>query len=176
MNRVQITQNFYLDEFTRSQTAARHGIEIVIAPGSDVFHNVERLCTEILQPIRDHLGPVTISSGYRPPEVNRLTGGSRTSAHLQGLAADFTVSGMTPLELARWIAYRRGAFGAAKGVPLYFDQCIHEFGQWVHVGLAPLHQPPRLQLLTAFKKPAPIAPSRPQTVYAQGIHPIADLT
>lgn len=164
MSRLQITQNFYLDEFTRSQTAARHGIDLSIEPGSQVLKNIERLCTDILQPIRDQLGPVSISSGYRPPELNRLIGGSSGSAHLMALAADFTVAGYTPYQVALWIAQHTDQ--------LPFDQCIHEFGQWVHVGLAPDGEIPRIQLMTSYKSKPQNTRQRAKTAYAYGIHPM----
>lgn len=174
MNRIQLSQNFYLDEFTRSQTAARHGIEIVVAPDSQVFHNLKRLCIEVLQPIRDALGPISISSGYRPAEVNRLIGGSKTSVHVLGLAADFTVAGKTPYEVAQWIAENNGSRTPYRK-PLWFDQCIHEFGRWVHIGLVDTDKVPRRQLLTAYKRRSRLPLKRPKTIYIPGIHRIQDL-
>lgn len=158
MNRIQLSKNFYLDEFTRSETAARHGIEMQVPEDSEVFRNLKRLCQRILQPVRDALGPVHILSGYRPPELNKLLGGSPTSQHCAGLAGDFVVTGHMPLEVAQWIA--RHPFSS-------YDQLIHEFGQWVHVSVPYEHLPHRRELLTAFK-----APGRKTTCYVHGIHPI----
>ena len=152
---LRLSQNFHLEEFTRSQVAARRGLEIIVAPDSPVFQAIERLAVTVLQPLRDALGPVHITSGYRPPEVNRLVGGSPRSQHLQGLAADIVVSGHSPLEVARWIH--------AQGLP--YDQLIHEFGRWVHVSVAPAGQRPRGVALTAVRRDH-------RTVYIDGIHPI----
>lgn len=153
MKRQPLSRNFYLDEFTRSQTAARHGIDMTVAPGSEVYRNLKLLAELALQPARDALGPIFISSGYRPVALNRAIGGSSTSAHVHGLAADIAVSGHSPLEVARWFE--------SSGIA--FDQVIHEFGRWVHVGIVPEGQVPRQQLLTAAKV-------KGRTAYLYGIH------
>ncbi len=167
MTKIQLSKNFYLHEFTRSSIAAKYGIPVVVKPDSEIFHNLQRLCREVLQPIRDALGPIDISSGYRPPALNnhpRLRG-SRTSAHLYGLAADFTVRGMTPLEVCQWLEQSG----------LKFDQCIHEHGRWVHIGLKADPAEQRQQLLTAWKPEKTAQTPRPKTIYTPGLHRIADL-
>jgi len=137
---MKLTDNFYLYEFLRSQTAARHGINM--DPPIEVIDNLRRLCVDILQPIRDIIGlPVSVTSGYRPLELNQLIGGSTTSAHMDGRAADFIINGLTPLEAAEHI----------KAAALPYDQVIHEFGQWVHVGISPEEVDVRLQDLTAYR-------------------------
>jgi len=153
MKRQKLSPNFYLDEFTRSQTAARLEISMAVPEGSSVFSDLHHLARRGLQPARDALGPIFISSGYRPPALNSRIGGSSTSAHVPGLAADISVSGHTPHQVARWYE--------ASAVP--FDQVIHEFGQWVHVGMAAPGEEPRRQLLTAVKVNG-------RTVYLEGIH------
>lgn len=161
MNRIQLSQNFYLDEFLRSQVAARQGIEML--PGSDlVLLNLRRLALEILQPLRDELGPVYITSGYRPPELNRLIGGSAKSRHCLGLAADLVVTGHSPLEVCQWVEQSG----------LAFDQCIHEFGRWVHVA-APYSaaSTAKRELLTATKTPRR-SDGKLKTKYEYGIHPV----
>jgi hypothetical protein len=60
---------------------------------------------------------------------------------MSGRAADFIVNGMTPLEVAEHIR--------AQALP--YDQVIHEFGQWVHVGISPEEDDVRLQELTAYR-------------------------
>lgn len=101
---------------------------------------------EALQAIRNSLSKkvnrevrVTVLSGYRSKEVNHLVGGSKTSAHLRGLAADIRVEGVSSLELAHFVS---------QNFPI-FDQIILEFGNWVHIGLSESH--PRGQTLTAKK-------------------------
>lgn len=160
MNRVQLSHNFYLDEFTRSQTAVRHGIDMTI-DDEQIIINLEHLCQTILQPVRDALGSVHITSGYRPPALNKRIGGSPTSDHCFGLAADFVVSGATPLEVSRFI---NSQFSKYK-------QLIHEFGEWTHVSIPYLDEMPRQQSLTAVKVPWGIL-RKPKTLYVAGIIPI----
>ena len=148
---MKLTDNFSLHEFLRSQTAARHGIPM--DPPIEVIDNLRRLCVDILQPYRDVIGvPITITSGYRPPRLNELIGGSTTSAHMDGRAADFVVPGKTPLEVAE----------AIRDMDLPYDQLIHEFGEWVHVGISREEDNIRQQDLTAMY-------SDKGTVYAHGI-------
>lgn len=156
MSRQKLTNNFYLDEFLRSQFAARHGIDMRVSPDGVIAGNLRRLCISVLQPLRDALGPVTITSGYRPPVLNRRIGGSVTSQHQYGLAADIVVAGHTPLEVARWVR---------DNTP--FDQVIHEFGQWVHVSVPAMNRSARKQTLTAVKVPRRLR--RPRTVYVPGL-------
>jgi zinc D-Ala-D-Ala carboxypeptidase len=133
-----LTDNFWLDEFLVSQTAARHGIDMT--PPQSVIDNLKHLCVTVLQPLRNEVGEsIRISSGYRPPELNSIINGSKTSAHRFGRAADFTVKGLTPFETVDLIV----------DMDLVYDQVIHEFGQWVHVGIAEI---PRQEILTATRE------------------------
>lgn len=137
---MKLTANFSLHEFLRSQTAARHGISM--DPPIEVIDNLRRLCVDILQPLREHIGvPITISSGFRPLELNTLIGGSTTSAHMDGRAADIIIEGIKPLQVAEAIEH----------LNLPYDQVIHEFRQWVHVGISPEDVDIRLQTLTATR-------------------------
>jgi len=133
---MQLSKNFYLDEFLFSQTAARHNIDIT--PPQCVIDNLKKLTSDVLQPLRDGLGcSIKITSGYRPLELNRKLGSKDSSAHVDGRAADIKVNGKTPLEVAEFIEEH---FLSS------VDQVIHEFGSWVHVGIAPQA---RSQMLTA---------------------------
>ncbi len=158
--RIRLSDNFYLDEFTRSENAARAGIEIVVEEGSYVYLALKRLCGDILQPLRDVTGPITIWSGYRPDTVNKLVGGSLTSQHRFGQAADIVVVGLTPLEVCQEIEQ----FG------LPFDQLIHEYGQWSHVSIPAPGQKQRRETLTAYK-PGPDE----ATLYPRGLHSMASM-
>ncbi len=134
---MQITNNFSLEEFTRSQTAARNDIDMI--PPVHVLVNINDLMINFLQPIRDKAdSPLIITSGYRPPELNKLIGGSRTSAHMDGRAVDFTIIGQTPFETCEMI----------KRMGLPFDQLIYEMKSWVHFGISASS---REQLLTATR-------------------------
>jgi len=104
-----------------------------------VKESLKQLCEQILEPLRLHLGkPVNITSGYRCPRVNKKKKGSKNSQHMLGEAADINVEGMTNLEI----------IAAIKLLLLPIDQCIEEFGQWVHVSYGPRH---RRQFLKAQK-------------------------
>ncbi|GFM34207.1 D-Ala-D-Ala carboxypeptidase family metallohydrolase [Desulfovibrio subterraneus] len=156
--RVLLSPHFSLDEFTASQTAERMGRQIVVEPGSDVFRNLQHLCLTLLQPIREALGPVVISSGYRPPWLNEQIGGSPRSDHMSGLAADITVPGKTALEVAE----------AIRGMGLGFKQLINEHGRWVHIAAPEPGEIPRRQELTIWKDG-----TRSRTT--EGLHAVADL-
>ena len=80
------------------------------------------------------IGPITVNSAYRSPQVNALVGGVATSQHSTGEAADIVVAGIGPLELAQII----------RNLKLPYDQLIRE-PTWVHVSYGPKH---RRELLT----------------------------
>lgn len=120
---MKLSEHFTLDEFTTSQTAAR--LAIGNNPGAVEIKNLHRLA-EALEKVRAiHGSPLTISSGYRSPNLNSAIGGSRNSAHQYGLAADINVPGIPPRDLAHAII--------AAGIE--FDQLIFE-GTWVHFALS----------------------------------------
>lgn len=119
----QLSANFALAEMILSRTAHRRGIDNTPPPAARKA--LQALAQEVLQPVRDRFGrPVIVTSGYRAPALNRAIGGSASSQHTLGEAADFTVSGVSNLEVARWIVAN-----------LPFDQLIYEFGEsgWLHV-------------------------------------------
>lgn len=100
-----ISKNFSYREFEHSDTAERRGIVNVITDFK-VRDSVKALVLDVLQPLRDTLGePMEVNSGYRCPELNRLVGGTSTSQHLKGEAAD--IASDNPLALAQ-LAYDLG--------------------------------------------------------------------
>lgn len=140
---MSLSPNFSLPEFCTSQTAARLGRSI--EPTESDIINLTRLCRTVLEPLRAALGrPIVITSGLRPQWLNAAIGGSKTSAHMDGRAADIVVPGMSPLEVCRKVG--------ELGLPV--DQCIHEFPPhgWCHVGIAAEGEPARNQYLTARVK------------------------
>lgn len=143
-----MSKHFTIDELCRSDIAEQKGIDNT--PGPEIVANLEKLIA-VLDEIRDLVGgPVIVSSGYRCEKLNAAAGGSRTSAHRFGLAADITTPRMSPKKLAELI----------RDSGIEFDQCIHEFGRWVHVGLAKGVN--RGQVLSAVKVNG-------KTVYKNGI-------
>ncbi len=137
---MNLSPHFSLEEFCTSQTAARMGH--AIDPSESDVRNLTRLCETVLEPLRTALDrPLIITSGLRPLWLNEAIGGSKSSAHMDGRAADMQVHGLSPLEVCRKVAELR----------LPVDQCIHEFppAGWCHVGIAPADSLPRNQYLTA---------------------------
>lgn len=139
---MKLSKNFSLQEMTKSQTALRRGIDNTPSP-PHVTH-LELLCEKVLQPLRDHFDrPVTITSGYRSPELCVAIGSTIKSQHAKGQAADFEIPGVSNMEVAEWIADN-----------LEFDQLILECFTggntgWIHCSY--VHEP-RKQLLTYDKE------------------------
>ena len=98
---MKLSANFSLNELTKSETATRNGISNI--PSQEVIEKLQALVNNVLQPVRNRCGPVIVTSGYRSPEVNKSVGGSSTSHHCFGYAADFEVLGMDNRELAIFI-------------------------------------------------------------------------
>jgi hypothetical protein len=121
----KLTEHFSLDELTFSSTAVRLGIDN--APPPSIVPCLETLARGLEQ-VRTLLGyPLHINSGYRNIVLNRAIGGSKTSAHMEGYAADFTCRQFgPPIEICKTIAASQ----------IEFDQLIEE-GAWVHISFAP---------------------------------------
>lgn len=93
-----LSDNFNLSEFIKSQTALRNGIDNT--PSEEVIENLRALCENVLQPLRDYfLMPVNISSGYRSVALNHKLGSSTSSQHILGQAADIEIYGIGNKEL-----------------------------------------------------------------------------
>lgn len=84
---MNLSENFTLEELTRSETAKR--LKITNSPNPEQLKNLKILCTQVLQPARNAMRqPLIISSGFRSKELNKAVGGVTNSYHLQGMAAD----------------------------------------------------------------------------------------
>jgi hypothetical protein len=136
----QLTRHFTLEEFCISQEALRAGIDNT--PPAAAIANLVRLA-KMLERVRALLRkPIHISSGFRCSELNTRIGGSKTSAHLEGRAADFICPEFgTPYVVAKKIAAAR----------LGFDQMIHEYGRWVHIAVPRAREPAQRELLSIFE-------------------------
>ena len=118
---MQLSKNFNLSEFTKSDTAQR--LKLNNTPNPSQAENLRRLCIHVLQPLREHFNkPVKITSGFRSPAVNRAVGGATNSQHSKGEAADFVIDGVPN---TRAIDYIRNN--------LNFDQLILYKNGWIHV-------------------------------------------
>lgn len=151
---MRLSRNFTLSELCKSETATRKGIDNW--PSSAEVSNLLILTKKILQPIRDKLGPVLVTSGYRSPALNKCIGGSTNSDHCKGLAADFEVLGMDNKALALWIKDN-----------LTFKQLILEFYEdgkedsgWVHCSFEMDNNKGEVLRATKDKK---------KTVYTEGL-------
>jgi hypothetical protein len=126
-------------------------------PGEAEIANLKTLCEKVLQPVRDKFQTgVKVNSGFRHPEVNAKVGGSKTSDHCKGQAADIEIPGIANADLAVWIMDN-----------LEYTQLILEFytpgvpdSGWVHVSYDPANL--KKQNLTATKKDG-------KTVYLPGL-------
>ena len=142
---MKLTENFSLKELTSSQTAERKGIDNT--PSTEHQENLKSLCEMILQPIRDHFGQVvSVSSGYRSPELCTAIGSKITSQHAKGQAADFEIFGVSNKALADYIDSE-----------LHYDQLILEYWNesdpnsgWVHCSFSLNGN--RKQYLRAYKE------------------------
>lgn len=123
---MKLSANFSLNELTKSDTATRHDIDNT--PTMQVIENLQDLVDNVLQPLREKFGPVVVTSGYRSPAVNTKIGGSTTSDHCHGYAADFEVLGMDNRELALYIQDNNFKF---KQLILEFYDGRPDSG-WVH--------------------------------------------
>lgn len=99
---MKLSNDFWLWEFERSQTAERAGIRN--QADDEAIANLTLLCLEVLQPIRDEIGSViNINSGFRCLTLNRRLGSSDKSHHVRGMAADIECFAMDNLALAKLI-------------------------------------------------------------------------
>ena len=142
---MKLTANFSLNELTKSQTAERKGIDNT--PSTEHQENLKKLCENGLQPVRDHFEQVvSVSSGYRSPELCTAIGSKTTSQHARGEAADFEIFGVSNKELADWVHYNTN-----------YDQLILEYWKesdpnsgWVHCSYSESNN--RRQYLRAYKE------------------------
>nr|BAR31654.1 peptidase M15 [uncultured Mediterranean phage uvMED]BAR31673.1 peptidase M15 [uncultured Mediterranean phage uvMED] len=125
---MQLSKHFKLEEFTKSMTATRKGIDNT--PGAGEIKNLENLCYEILEPLRAKFDkPITITSGYRSPSLSEAIGSKSTSQHCKGMASDLEIFGIPNIQVAHWLQNN-----------VDFDQLILEFyspddpaAGWVHI-------------------------------------------
>lgn len=97
---TELGPHFTLAELTRTSTGLPNN------PTPEALNNLKRLVTLVLEPIREHYGPVTVSSGYRGSLVNAAVGGVSKSAHTEGRAADIFVTGVSNDDIAEYLKTR----------------------------------------------------------------------
>lgn len=127
---MNLTQNFTLEELCYSSTAEKYKINNN-AP-THIACDLAILCDRCLQPIRNKIGIMDVSSGYRSPALNTKVKGSSTSQHCKGQACDFVPrnKALSYKEIFKWINSN-----------LIFDQLIEEFdsqgNHWIHISYNP---------------------------------------
>jgi len=134
-----LSKNFTLKELTFSDYATRHGIDN--SPPQPIMQELSMLCIQLLEPLRTYLqSRIHVTSGYRCPELNQAIGGSPTSQHMKGQAADFTADAWSNLEVLEKIMHSH----------LQFDQLILEGDPvtgWIHISRS---DNPRHEVLRAI--------------------------
>ena len=151
---MNLSENFTLQEFTKSQTAERRDIDNTPVEGH--IENAKVLFENVVQKVRDNFGVTIINSGYRSGDLNYAVGGSNTSQHCKGQAVDIECPGIPTYDVAKWIEDN-----------LDFDQLILEFytpgipdSGWVHVSYKTDDN--RKSVLTAMKENG-------KTIYKPGL-------
>ena len=138
---MKLSKNFSRAEIEHSNTAKR--LDIKNEMSEKHLEHMQGLIDNLIQPMRDAIGPIRVTSGYRSPQLNRAIGGSRTSQHCKGQALDIQYwSGgkMNNKIIYDWVLES----------DIEFDQMINEFDYaWIHISLKKNSN--RKQILEAYK-------------------------
>ena len=138
---MRLSKNFMVREFTYSTTSFRKGIPN--NPTEEHMANLKYLIDNIIQPLRDKIGPIRISSGYRSPALNRAIGGSSRSQHCRGMASDLQFVRDNNMD-------NKVIFDTILEMGIDFDQMINEFNyKWIHISYN--QKKNRKQVLEAYK-------------------------
>ena len=131
---MRISKNFTLQELTKSNTATSLGISNT--PDKEGIHKLRLLATELLQPLRNAVGSIRITSGYRSPQLSEAIGASSNSQHCRYEAVDMQF-------VKRGVMSNLTIYNALIELDLDYDQCILEFGSstefidgypaWIHL-------------------------------------------
>lgn len=125
---------FTINELCKSSTASR--LRIDNTPNSEYTNNLKELVEKVLDPLREKWGkPIVVNSGYRCDKLNKAVGGSSTSQHKYGQAADIEA-------YTRSLSDNKKLFDLIKSLKLPFDQLIYEYGNstgpdWIHISYGP---------------------------------------
>jgi len=142
---MRLSKNFTLQELTRSNVGLRLGIKN--EPTTDGVHKLTMMVNSLVQPIRDKIGPIRITSGYRSADINAAIGGSLNSQHCRYEAVDCQYVHNNRMD-------NRKIYDALIDLDLDFDQCILEFGHpsnpaWIHLSWKVCDN--RREVLVAYK-------------------------
>ena len=148
---MKLSKNFTLQELIKSNTALRLGIDNT--PSKEGIMKLTILATSVLQLLRDRIGALRITSGYRSPQLNTAIGGSNKSQHTKCEAVD--IQYVKRGRMDNLLIYQ-----ALIDLDIDFDQCILEFGDstatsdptspaWIHLSYKITNN--RRQVLVAYK-------------------------
>ena len=139
---MKITTNFTLEELVHSSTAKRLGLDNT--PNQQETDKLIKLAKEVLQPIRDAWkSPIVVNSAFRSETVNKAVGGSKTSQHKLGEAADITIGSKE--QNKKLFNFILKMISSKK---LNVGQLIDEYGySWIHVSLPRTNGKPNNQIL-----------------------------
>ena len=128
---------FTIEELCKSSTALSKGINN--SPSPEIVNNLTLLVNNVLDPLREKYGkPISVNGAYRCPELNKVVGGSKTSQHMTGTAADITVGSPDS---------NKKLFNLIIEMNLPFDQLIDEKNfRWIHVSYSNKHRKQILHL------------------------------
>lgn len=134
---MKLSEHFTLQEATVSQTAARMGIDNT--PDDAMLQEIIKTAT-FMEGVRGVLGkPITVTSWYRCPDLERAVAGVApgrplSGHHPLGAAVDFICPGFgSPYQVAMLLASWKDNLG--------IGQLIYEFGTWVHISRLPVPSP-----------------------------------
>jgi hypothetical protein len=141
---MRVSEHFSLEELTFSPTAKRLGIDN--KPNETIINRLRYLCENVLEPVRKLYGkPIVVTSGFRCEKLNKAVGGSGTSQHVKGEAADIRSVSDTPQD-------NKELYDCIIKSGVVFDQLIDEFGyDWIHVSYTKQREN-RKQKLKAVRK------------------------
>jgi len=148
---MKLSKNFILKELTKSNTALRLGIDNT--PNKEGIYKLRILATTLLQPLRNYVGPIRVTSGFRSVALNSAIGGSNKSQHTKCEAVDLQ-------HITRGKSDNLKIFNALISLGLEYDQCILEYGgatetedskcpDWIHISYSLDYN--RHQILVAYK-------------------------
>ena len=129
---MRLTAHFTLEELTASTTAKQLGI--ANTPTPEHVNNLSELAQRILEPLRVAWGsPIIVTIGYRGYRLNAAVGGSTTSAHCYGLAADIVPANG---DIKGFKAFVRDYLHRTNtAYDQYIDEKDKKGSEWVHIGI-----------------------------------------
>ncbi len=137
-----LSPHFSLEEMLQSGVAKRFGIQNLPedvantdVSAADVKRNLRYLCHTVLEPLRQRVGRVLITSGYRTRELNTLVSGVPDSQHLFGEAADIYVS-----DAAQCAKYAEIIRAYTDFDQLIFEPVHAKTKHWLHVSISRRHK------------------------------------